>query len=63
MVVAEEWNGNTALMVEIINSFDHDGDGIPTDQIATAVFYFFVVGEFSNHMMAFKLLKNVDYHF
>ena len=63
MIVEEEWIGNTALRVDIINSFDHEGDGIPTDQIATAVFYLFVVGAYSNHIATFKFWKNVDYQF
>ena len=54
MIVEEEWIGHTALRVDITNSFDHDGDGIPTDQIATAVFYLFIVGAFSNDMLVFK---------
>ena len=38
--VADEWSGNISLSVEIINSFDHDGDGVASNQTGAAAFNF-----------------------
>ena len=37
-VIGNDWENPTTLMVQITNSFDHDGDGSATDQVANKTF-------------------------
>ena len=36
----DDWSGNISLSLEIINSFDHDGDGVASNQTGEATFNF-----------------------
>ena len=37
-VIGNDWENPTRLTVQIINAFDHDGDGIATEQMANKTF-------------------------
>ena len=42
LTISNEWFGNTTLRVDVINNFDHDSDGIPTDQSGQFIVSIFV---------------------